>query len=211
MRRQVRHTHPGQNQKPTLVGNEPDVFPPGLLRPTDEAISWTKVPWRRRPAKTPNGPALGSDDVLEVLTNRLDVAEIVVLLDQGVHQGLFATPPDLTQVDRTNFFQRREQRILTDLDALWSAALHKWVVGCHPLRRQFDEFPAVQLEHQPTAYHVAQVPVGLNPIPHLTELLRQTPSTQVEMLSDQVLDEYYVRRANVTSSVSQHNVHALYV
>ena len=68
---------------------------------------------------------------------------------------------------------------------------------------------AMQQEHHASANHIAEVAVGLSPIPCLAELLREGAATQGRIRGNQLLDEDHVRGRDVAATVSRYDaVHA---
>jgi hypothetical protein len=56
----------------------------GLRLPADEGVSGFDFPGGRAPTQTGNRPVLDKSDVLEMIAHDLPIAEIMVLVDQGV-------------------------------------------------------------------------------------------------------------------------------
>jgi hypothetical protein len=79
VRREVRHLYPRQNQKAGVVRHQAQVAPADLGRPPDEAIAGAEVARRRRPRDAPDRAAMGLDQVLQVLANRILIPEVVIL------------------------------------------------------------------------------------------------------------------------------------
>ena len=60
------------------------VVPSGLRLPADEGVSGFDFPGGRAPSQTGHGPVIDKSDVLEMIAHDLPIAEIMVLVDQGV-------------------------------------------------------------------------------------------------------------------------------
>jgi hypothetical protein len=71
MRRQVRHPHPREDQKPGIVGEEPNVAASGLGAPADEAIARAEGARRRSPREAGHGAVAGDDEIFQVLADGL--------------------------------------------------------------------------------------------------------------------------------------------
>ena len=56
----------------------------GLRLPADEGVSAFDFPGGRAPSQTGHGPVIDKSDVLEMIAHDLPIAEIMVLVDQGV-------------------------------------------------------------------------------------------------------------------------------
>ena len=52
--------------------------------PSDEGVSGFEFPCGRAPTQTGNGPISDKGDILEMIADNLTIAEIRVLMDQGV-------------------------------------------------------------------------------------------------------------------------------
>ena len=70
--------------------------------------------------------------------------------------------------------------------------------------RQPDMPGPVQAEHQAPADHVAQGPVGLDPVPCPAQFFRQGPAAVGGVLGDQRIDKSDVLSADVPSSIGKH-------
>jgi len=75
----MRDVDPGQNEIPGVIGDQVEMAPAQLRRPTDEAIAGPEVARGRRPHEACDRPALRVHDVFEVFADRPHVAEIVIL------------------------------------------------------------------------------------------------------------------------------------
>ena len=60
------------------------VVPSGLRLPADEGVSGFDFPGGRAPSQTGHGPVINKSDVLKMIADDLPIAEIMVLVDQGV-------------------------------------------------------------------------------------------------------------------------------
>ena len=59
----------------------------------------------------------------------------------------------------------------------------------------------MEQEHHAPADHVAEYPVGLPPVPGLTEEFRETPSAHAGVVCDQLPDEGNVRLGDDPAAV----------
>ncbi len=94
----MRHPHPGQNQESTLVGHQVDVLSADVDRPAYKAIPATNVAGRRAIDHAGHRPLPGKDQILQVLSHRLAITQIVILLDQAVAKLLKDRTPYLTDL-----------------------------------------------------------------------------------------------------------------
>jgi len=204
---QMRDLHPRQNQIAKVVGNEPNVLAASLGRPADEAVPAAQVTWRRGPRHAGDGPTLRVYQVLEVLADRLRVAEVVVLLKETVEKRLIRRPPHLAKGQRPQRVQDAAQRRGVDGSRRGSLGLGQRIGRDPPLLWQLDVACPVQGQHQPASNHVSRGSIGLDPIPGLADLLRQCPSAGRRMFGDQFVDERHVGVRDDTASVFQLYVH----
>lgn len=90
--------NPRENQKSILVGDQMEIFLPGRYIPSDKSVPNSNVPWSGRPEQTGNGPVMEKGHVLEMLSNRLGIAQIMILADEAVTKLLLRGPADLLQM-----------------------------------------------------------------------------------------------------------------
>lgn len=95
VRSQMRDLNPWQNQKSTLIGDQMEVVLAGRYIPPDKSVPDSDVPRGGRPQQTSDRPAMGKGYILEVLSDRLGVTQVVVLVDQTVTELLLRSPADL--------------------------------------------------------------------------------------------------------------------
>src|SRR5215472_4008516 len=99
----MRYTHPRQNQKARVVGDEPDVALPRFRAPADIAITATQMARGARPGGTGDRPdskgALRPHQILQVLPYRLLVAKIMMLLQQAIEYVFLSGAPHLLKLD----------------------------------------------------------------------------------------------------------------
>jgi hypothetical protein len=61
----------------------------------------------------------------------------------------------------------------------------------------------MQLQHQAPANHVAQLPIGLYPVPRLTEFGRKCSPTRPRVLGDQLFNKLNVCGINPPTAVAK--------
>src|ERR1017187_10324058 len=98
MRRQVLHPYPRQDQESRIVSDEADVAPPRFGVPADVKVAAAQMSRRRGPCQAGGWPTLGPYQVLQVLSHRLLVAEIMMLLHQAVEQRLLGGASNLLEL-----------------------------------------------------------------------------------------------------------------
>ena len=106
MRRQVRYRDPGQNQKARVVGEKANVAPPRLATPADEAVAARQVSRRRTPRQTGHRSPLCPHQILQVLSHRLLIAQVVKLFHQTMEQRFVSRAPHELNLNRTQRPQR---------------------------------------------------------------------------------------------------------
>ena len=87
MRGKVRNRHPGQDQEARVVGQEAQVAAARHRRPPDEPIAGAKVAWCRPPREARERAPSAPHEILQVRADRLLIAQVVVLREQGVEQS----------------------------------------------------------------------------------------------------------------------------
>src|SRR5690606_15676518 len=123
VRSQMRHAHPGQDQEPRLVRDEANVSLPRLARPANVLVSGLEVARCARPEEARDRPAPCSHQILEVLADRLPIAEVVVLLDERPHYWLVDRAPHLAELDWPELAKARLERRGIQQHRLGSAPL----------------------------------------------------------------------------------------
>ena len=100
-----------------------------------------------------------------MLAHRLRVAQVVMLFEQTVEQAFLRCPPDLFKTQRPQGPQRGLERAAVDIDSWRTLPLDQGIGRRLLPRRQEDVTGSVQRQHQASADHVPELPVGLNPVP----------------------------------------------
>ena len=93
--RQIFHTNPRQNQKARVIGQQVHVPLTRFVAPFDVAVAHFQVARRTLPGQARDHLPARFYQILQVLANRLFVAQIVILLHQTVEQRLFRRAPYL--------------------------------------------------------------------------------------------------------------------
>src|SRR5215510_13909721 len=84
----MRHCNPGQNQESSVIGDEANIAPPRFGAPADVAVTAAQMARGRTPRHTRYRTSLCPTNILQVLADRLLIAEVVILLHQAVEQRL---------------------------------------------------------------------------------------------------------------------------
>jgi hypothetical protein len=92
--------YPRQNQKAGVVGEEADVLPPRFRAPTEIPIAATQVTRCRTPCQASDRPPLSPDQILELLADRLLIAQVMMLFHQAIEQRFVPGAPHLLKLDR---------------------------------------------------------------------------------------------------------------
>ena len=96
-----------------------------------------------------------------------------MVLDQAAKEPFEFAAPYLPDLQRPEFFYRTDNRRLVDFDPRGLLApAGKGVGGKGFLGGKFQYPRSITGQHEPAADHVTQLPVGLPPIPGLTDQLR---------------------------------------
>lgn len=142
-----------------------------------------------------------------MLPDGLRVAQIVMLLDQAVEQRFLRSATDLLEPQRPQRPQVPVQRRLIDFNRAGGTAPRQRIGIELAYGRQLDESRAVQRQHQPAADHVAWAPIGLYPVPPLTQLLRQSATAQRGMVGNELPDEGHVGVSDRATAIRCWRVH----
>src|SRR5665648_600049 len=88
VRGQVLNLHPGQDQKPDIVGHQGQVLLTASLVPADEGISASHPPGRRPPPQAGHQPAIQIGQIFQVGAHDPGTAQIMVGVDQVIPELL---------------------------------------------------------------------------------------------------------------------------
>ena len=75
------------------------------------------------------------------------------------------------------------------------------------LGRQDNQPGPVQLEHQAAGHHVAELTIGLDPVPGLAELGGKPPPTQSGMIGDHLPDGFNVGATDIAPAITKLRLH----
>src|SRR2546429_6227638 len=114
------------------------------------------------------------------------------LLQQAVEQRLFRCAPHLAELQWLYLLKLGLQRLPIHGDHRGLAPVGQRIARNLPHRRQLDQSLAVQLQHQPATYHVAQGSVGLHPVPCLAEFFGKLTSARRWMFTKELANEDYL-------------------
>ena len=106
---------PRGNEKTGIVGEQMQVAHALLRAPPDKAVSASNMPCDRAPGKAGHRASIDKRQVLEVLSHRLHIAQIMELGNESVMQFFKFSAPHLAQYDRLNVLEVGLQRSLVDL------------------------------------------------------------------------------------------------
>jgi hypothetical protein len=104
-----------------------------------------------------------------VLSDRLLIAEIVMLFHQAVEQWLPAGAPYLLEHQRLGSAQPGFDRRGVNQDRLWPGSVCQRIMPDVTHRRQADLASSLQHQKQATAHHVAEGAIRLAPLPSFTK------------------------------------------
>src|SRR5580704_15905257 len=80
------HLDPGQNQVTRVISKKANITPPRCRTPADVAIARSQMPRGTRPGEAGNRSRSSPDQILQLLPDRLLIAQIMMLLQQTVKQ-----------------------------------------------------------------------------------------------------------------------------
>jgi hypothetical protein len=172
---QVGDLNPGQNQKSTLIGNQTEVVLPDPYIPSDKSVPGSDVPGGGRPEQTGDRPAMGKGHILEVLSDRLGITQVVVLADEAVTELLLRAPADLLEVDGKQRIDGAMDRCLINRNPVGRLAVGQGIGKLTFGRRQLDPALGFEEQQQAAADHIFEGAIGLSPIPCPAKLLRNEP------------------------------------
>jgi hypothetical protein len=93
------YPNPWQNEESGVVGNEMQISFPHIGAPSEKTVTASDVARRRRPAGAGNGTILEQDQILEMLTHRLCVAQVMEMLDKPVKKLLEGAAANLEDLE----------------------------------------------------------------------------------------------------------------
>ena len=144
-----------------------------------------------------------------MFSHRLTVTEVMVVFDQGIEESLFGQSSHLPD-------DKLRQAAKIDLDggliearAIRFLSPDQRIVRRTALGGKLDLAGPLQLQQERAADHIAQLTVGLDPVPCLTEPLGELSAAISRMLCDKALDEGDILIRNDSVSVLQLCVHTL--
>src|SRR6266576_414275 len=129
-------------------------------------------------------------------------------LQQAVEQRLFRCAPHLAERQWLYLLKLGLQRLPIHGDHRGLAPVGQRIARNLPHRRQLDQSLAVQLQHQPATYHVAQGSVGLHPVPCLAEFFGKLTSARRWMFTKELANKGYIAVRDHTLPVLQLSFHA---
>ena len=107
---------PRQNQKPRVIGDEADVAPPRFRAPADEAVAAGQVARRRTPCQSRDRADLRPHQIFGLFSDRLFIAQVVVVLQQAVEARLFGSASHLCKRQGLDLVETTIERRRVDRD-----------------------------------------------------------------------------------------------
>ena len=123
VRGQMLHFDKGQDQISGIVSEKADVLAPGFRRPSDEAVSRAEMTWGGRPGQAGNRSSQSIHEILQMFSDRLCIAKVVISVEQAVEKRFLPRMPDEAKLKRPDCRQT----------ALQQSRVHK----------RWDRFPAI--------------------------------------------------------------------
>lgn len=183
------------------------VFPGGCI-PSDKSVPDSNVPRRGRPKQTGKGPAPGKGHVLEMLSNRLGIAQIMILVDEAVTKLLLRGPSDLLQMYGGKLGDGATHCPLINLHRDRYFSVSQGIGGPAFGRRQLDPSLGLQKQQQAATYHVLESAIDLPPIPCPANLLGNETPAAIGMGRYDFLDNRNIRCSDITTTVCCDDFHA---
>jgi hypothetical protein len=187
LRCQALHRNPRQDEKSGVVGHHVQIVHFGGSAPTDELFSALYPPGSRPPTQASNGSFAKKSDVFEMAAHDLPVAEVMIASDEAVIEGLKGSVSNLSQGRERELTQKSRQRSLVDFYH-GRSPITFIVVGAGERGRKADQPFSLKGEQELSTGHLAQPAVGLDPLPPLTQNLRDVGPSPLPMLIDSGLD-----------------------
>ena len=138
-----------------------------------------------------------------MLADGLRVAEVVMPRDERTEESLLGAAAYLAKVQRLNVLQRGANRRRVEFGGRWRAALDDVIRRSTAHGRQFDQARSVELEHEASTNHVAQLAVSLAPVPRLARELGEPPPARLGVLHDEIAQEGHVGRGDRPAAIAQ--------
>lgn len=142
MRGQMGHPYPVGNQKAGVVGKQVEVLPSRLVVPADEGVAGRETIGDGGEGQAGDGPVLGHGNILQVFAHWLAVAEIMMVFNEAVEDGLLRSTADLAQNDGPEISQRAGQRRFVHARRRWSPRMPGLRSMFGARGRKFDKSPA---------------------------------------------------------------------
>jgi len=140
--------------------------------PTNKAVPATNMAGRRAINHTGHGPLPGEDQILQVLSHRLAIPQVVLLLDQAVAKLLEGRAPHWTDLKGENRRKGTFDRIRGNDHGSGFFSLNQGIERIPLFDRELNITGPLQCQHQTPADHVTKSSIGLPPVPYLTQFMR---------------------------------------
>ena len=203
----MRHLYPGQNEKPSVIGQEVTVALAGQRRPADEGIATVDGVRCRRKGHAGHHPAARVDQILQVFADRLAVAQVMVLPNQAVEKFFLRRPTDLPQFDGAKGMQGGSDRRRVEIEDGGDGFFDTSSVVSTKRRRQSNRPVLFELEEQTPADTVLEVSVGLSPIPCFADPARDDAPALTPVSFYDLADIAEIVLGNDSFAVGEYRVH----
>ena len=144
VRSEMIHSHPRQNQKARIVGQQVHVAPPRFITPAQKSVSHFQVARCTLPGQASNRLPAGFHQILQVLTHGLFIAEVVILLQQAVEQRLLRRAAHLHKLKWGEVAQSSAHRTLVRDYGFGPLALRQTIPHSAAYRWQLDLAGAIE-------------------------------------------------------------------
>jgi len=118
---------------------------------------------------------MGKGHILEMLSDRLGITQVVVLADEAVTKLLLRAPADLLEADGQQRIDGAMNRRLINRNPVGRLAIGQGIGNLTFGRRQLNPSLGFEKQQQAAADHIFEGAIGLSPIPCPAKLLRNEP------------------------------------
>ena len=207
MRSQVRYGNERKHEEPGVVDDPEQVLSAHCRGPSNVTVTAGNHPGSRPPAQACDRSAIGQGQVLEMLSDRLTVSQVMVGGDQMVEQCFgFAGATNLNPLNGQQLLKRPNDGRCIHVETL-GPGLSPGIDARTPGRRKPDVSTPFKLEEQSPADHVLQMPIGLPPVPLTAKLFGNNRTASIPLGVHNVLDEGDLVGSDTASAVCEDGVH----
>jgi hypothetical protein len=169
---EIGNTNPGEDEEAGIDGDLVEVGATLLVRPSQVPVSRPDMAGSRTKAYTGNRPVVGESEIVEVFTDRLAIAEVMVLLDKTFVKPFQRSAPHHEDGERLERGEGDVQGGIVEFDPVKPFLAPFEPRGNPLLGRECDMAFGVELEEEAPAHHIFRGSIGLSQVPETAEFLR---------------------------------------